>query len=152
MNVPHFEQELSYSCLPACVRMVLAFWGHETSAKNLRILFKTRPAGTSPVKLLLQLPSLGFNATIHTASQSLLRQYLEAGFPCITHVDTEFLPHWSEGVIHAVVITAVDNESVTLNDPSVTHGPLTVPLPNFLRAWASTDYLLVVIEPEQKFD
>lgn len=152
MNVPHFEQELSYSCLPACVRMVLAFWGYETSEKNLRILLKTRPAGTSPVKLLLQLPSLGFNATIHTASQSILRQYLEAGFPCIIHVDTEFLPYWSEGVIHAVVITAVDNESVTLNDPSVTYGPLTVPLPNFLRAWACTDYLLVVIEPEQKFD
>ena len=27
MNVPHFEQELDYSCLAACTRMVLAFWG-----------------------------------------------------------------------------------------------------------------------------
>ncbi len=149
MHVPHFEQELSYSCLPACVRMVLAYWGYETSEKNLRILFKTRPAGTSPVKLLLQLPSLGFNATIHTASQTILRQYLEAGFPCIVHVDTEFLPHWSEGVIHAVIITGIDNEAVSLHDPSIADGPMTVPLPNFLSAWASTDYLLIVIQPEE---
>ena len=27
MNVPHFRQELDYSCLPACVRMVLAYYG-----------------------------------------------------------------------------------------------------------------------------
>ena len=26
MNVPHFEQELDYSCLAACTRMVLAFF------------------------------------------------------------------------------------------------------------------------------
>ena len=58
MRVPHFEQELSYSCLPACIRMVAAFYGVEQSEAALRALLKTRPAGTSPVQAMLRLPEI----------------------------------------------------------------------------------------------
>ena len=27
LNVPHYKQEFNYSCVPACVRMVLAHFG-----------------------------------------------------------------------------------------------------------------------------
>ena len=36
MNVPHFQQELDYSCLPACVRMVLAYYGDQRPEPELR--------------------------------------------------------------------------------------------------------------------
>jgi len=58
MNVPHFEQELDYSCLAACTRMVLAFFSAERTEAELRALLKTRPGGTSPVNLMLRLPRL----------------------------------------------------------------------------------------------
>ena len=31
LPVPHFRQQLPHTCLPACVRMVLAYWGKEHS-------------------------------------------------------------------------------------------------------------------------
>lgn len=62
MRVPHLEQELDYSCLAACVRMVLAFYGCERTEAELRALLKTRPGGTSPRSGDGRLPELGFDA------------------------------------------------------------------------------------------
>ena len=56
MNVPHIQQEREYSCLPACVRMVLAFYGEHYSEGELRRLLKTRVTGTSPASVMLNLP------------------------------------------------------------------------------------------------
>lgn len=72
MHVPHFEQELDYSCLPACVRMVLAFYGYECIEGELRALLKTRPGGTSPVQVMWRLPELGFEAYVQSGSQPIL--------------------------------------------------------------------------------
>jgi len=51
MNVPHFQQELDYSCLAACVRMVLAFYDSQHTESELRGLLKTRPGGTGPANV-----------------------------------------------------------------------------------------------------
>ena len=83
MNVPHFEQELDYSCLAACTRMVLAFFGAEHTEAELRSLLKTRPGGTSPINLMLRLPTLGFTADVRNGAQSYLRRQLEIGHPLI---------------------------------------------------------------------
>jgi len=103
MNVPHFEQELDYSCLAACTRMVLAFFGAEHAEAELRALLKTRPGGTSPVNLMLRLPALGFTADVQTGSLSDLRQQVSKRYPCIVHVWTPPLPHWDAEAIHALV-------------------------------------------------
>jgi len=46
LNVPHFRQELEYSCVAACVRMVLAHYGDLRSEADIRSLLDTRPTGT----------------------------------------------------------------------------------------------------------
>ena len=51
LKIPHYEQELNNSCLPACARMVLAYFGIEKSEQSIRILLKTKPAGTNPINL-----------------------------------------------------------------------------------------------------
>ena len=86
MNVPHFEQELSYSCLPACIRMVAAFYGIELSEAALRTLLKTRSAGTSPVQVMLRLPEIGMSAQVQPSSLSMLQAHIAAGQPCIVHL------------------------------------------------------------------
>ena len=43
LNVPHFQQELEYSCVAACVRMVLAHFGDLRSEADLRALLDTQP-------------------------------------------------------------------------------------------------------------
>jgi len=147
VNVPHFEQELDYSCLAACTRMVLAFFGAEHAEAELRALLKTRPGGTSPVNLMLYLPALGFTADVRPGSQSYLRQQVEAGYPCIVHVWTPPLPRWDVEAIHALVVVEMSGESVHVHDPALPTGPAIVPLPAFLRAWAAVNYLMIVIKP-----
>lgn len=46
--VPHFQQETAHTCLPACVRMVLAFLGDEQSEKELALAFQSVPVGYTP--------------------------------------------------------------------------------------------------------
>lgn len=147
MNVPRFEQELDYSCLAACTRMVLAFFGAEHTEAELRALLKTRPGGTSPVNLMLRLPALGFTADVQTGSQAYLRQQVEAGYPCIVHVWTPPLPHWDTEAIHALVVAEISEGSVYVHDPALSTGPTAVPLSAFMHAWAAVDYLVIVIRP-----
>ena len=147
MNVPHYEQELDYSCLPACVRMVMAYYGQEKTESELRTLLKTRPGGTSPVQVMLRLPEMGFEATIQMASKPVLQAYLEAGQPVIVHVWTELLPHWQGGLIHALTILEWSDSSVVVNDPAFAEAPIDIPTDIFLRAWAATDHLTIFIQP-----
>lgn len=70
MNVPHFQQELDYSCLPACVRMVLAYYDDQRLESELRRLMKTRVTGTSPANVMLRLPDIGYEAVVVEASRS----------------------------------------------------------------------------------
>ncbi len=36
LNVPHFQQELDYSCVAACVRMILAHYGDVRNEAEFR--------------------------------------------------------------------------------------------------------------------
>ena len=72
MHVSHHKQELPYSCLPACVRMVLAFYGLQRSESELRALLKTRPGGTSPAHVMLRLPDLGVFLNAWAATDRLM--------------------------------------------------------------------------------
>lgn len=145
MNVPHFQQELDFSCLPACVRMVLAFYGEQRPESELRRLLKTRVTGTSPANVMMRLPDIGYEAYVFEASRSLLRRRIEAGEPCIAHVWTAALPHWNESVVHAVVVTHVDDDTVWINDPILDSGPTPIAQSAFWTAWAATDHTLIVI-------
>jgi ABC-type bacteriocin/lantibiotic exporter with double-glycine peptidase domain len=148
MHVPHFKQELDYSCLAACVRMILAFHRKDYSESDLRKLLKTRMGGTSPARLIWQLPILGFEALVETGSLQSLSEHLNVGQPCIVHVWTLPLPHWDKEAIHALVVIGMSEDSVLAHDPSLPTGPTTIPLSSFVSAWAATDYLMIVIRPD----
>jgi hypothetical protein len=46
LSVPHFQQGFEYSCVAACVRMVLAHYGDIQAEADLRLLLDTQPDGT----------------------------------------------------------------------------------------------------------
>jgi ABC-type bacteriocin/lantibiotic exporter with double-glycine peptidase domain len=125
--------------------MVLAFYGEQRSELELRRLLKTRVTGTSPAAVMMRLPDIGFQAHVLEASRYLLRRHVESGAPCIAHVWTAALPHWSESVVHAVVVTDMDDDVVWVNDPVLASGPTTVAQTAFSAAWAATDHTLIVI-------
>jgi ABC-type bacteriocin/lantibiotic exporter with double-glycine peptidase domain len=46
LTLPHFKQSERYTCLPACARMVLAFYGDEQDEAELERLFSTTSSGS----------------------------------------------------------------------------------------------------------
>src|SRR5438105_5616318 len=52
LSVPHFHQELDYSCVAACARMVLAHYGDIRTEAELRLLLDTRQTGTRAGNLM----------------------------------------------------------------------------------------------------
>jgi len=150
MRVPHFEQERDYSCLAACVRMVLAYFNDLRTEQEIRILLKTRPGGTSPAQVMLRLPDWGFDAFVQSGSQPILRAYLAAGTPVIVHVLTAALANWNFEAIHAFIVTDLNEQFVSVNDPASPPAPTLISLDAFLRAWSATDYLTIVIRPLAK--
>lgn len=145
MNVPLIQQEREYSCLPACVRMVLAFYGEHRSEDELRRLLKTRVTGTSPANLMLNLPDIGFDASVFNGSLTLLRDHIADRAPCIVHLWTAPLPHWDDSVIHAVVVTEMTEDTVVTNDPALEMPAVAIPLSAFLDAWSATDHTLILV-------
>jgi ABC-type bacteriocin/lantibiotic exporter with double-glycine peptidase domain len=144
--VPHLPQELDYSCVPACIRMVLAFYGLKVPESQLRALFKIRPSGTSLANVLLRLPELGMSASVYSASLFELERYLEDGTPCIVQVWTEHLSYWRAAWMHDLVVVGIEGDTVLVNDPAFPDAPKAIAKSEFEHAWAAADRLLIRIE------
>lgn len=145
ITVLHYQQERNYSCLPACVRMVLAFWGSQHPEGELRGLFKTKLGGTSPARVMFELPTLGFNAAVLAASFRELQEAIAEGLPCIAQVWTGDLSYWDEECMHAVVVAGVEESKVAVNDPAFGEAPIEIPINEFLAAWGLAGHTLIVI-------
>lgn len=144
LNVPLFRQEFNYSCLAACVRMVLAFHGRSVAESELRQLLDTQPTGTR-ARNLNSIVNLGFDVQLNTSSLSLLREALATGLAPIVFVDTGSLDYWDVDCAHVAVLVGIDDEVVYLNDPYFEIAPQKTSLTSFLQAWAVNSHLAAII-------
>lgn len=138
--VPHFFQtdpQGRNSCVPAAVRMVLAFQGIQIGEETLCDLLETKLHGTPALNVLLlndRLPQCSVKAESSTVDD-LLRS-LHAGIPPITFVRTSLLPYWQgKDVMHALVVVEVQEATALVNDPRFSTAPLSIALADFLAAW-----------------
>jgi ABC-type bacteriocin/lantibiotic exporter with double-glycine peptidase domain len=134
------------SCVPACVRMVLAFQGVEASEETLCDWLDTQMAGT-PVWniLLLDQHVTGCHAELGSLSAERLQELLAEGIPPIAFVATGPLPYWERETLHAVVVVAVEPEEISVNDPAFADKPRVVPRAELLAAWSELDFLVAVV-------
>jgi ATP-binding cassette subfamily B protein len=146
LNVPHFKQEFNYSCIPACVRMVLAYHGRDLSEADLRALLGTGSHGT-PARNLMAVASLGFDVQLGPANLSQLRDALTAGLAPIVFVDTGPLDYWQTDCAHVAVVVGIDDTSVYLNDPFFDTAPQQTSIGSFLLAWAQNGHLAAILRP-----
>ena len=145
-SVPHYRQEFPYSCVAACVRMVLAHHGRPMSEADLRQLLGTQPHGT-PARNLLSGATLGFNVHLGPLNLSLLRDALVADLPPLVFVDTGPLDYWHTDCAHVTVVVGIDDTSIALNDPFFDTAPQQTSLVGFLQAWALKAHLAALIRP-----
>jgi len=148
LNVPHFKQEFPYSCIPACARMVLAFFGPQHSEAELRKLMKTGPSGT-PVGRLTELTHLGFDVDFPMTDLAGLSASLTSGLPPIALLCTAALPYWSQSCDHVAVVVGVDDSWVYLNHPYLDSAPQQVSHSDFLLAWSPNACTVAVVQPRR---
>lgn len=146
LNVPHYEQAQASSCLPACARMILAYWQYKADESELATLFGTQYFGT-PAPNIHRLAQLNFLVTYESGRLSLIKNHLDEKIPCLVFVQTDILPYWDEDVAHAVVAIGMDETTIFVNDPAFKNAPQAIPIDYFLLAWSEFDYRYAVIQP-----
>jgi ABC-type bacteriocin/lantibiotic exporter with double-glycine peptidase domain len=136
LAVPLFAQSQPHTCLPACVRMILAYHGQELSEAELAQAFKTIPLlGTQPDNVVSGLEVLGYHALwFENGTIDRLLELLSAKWPVIAFLRAQDLPHGRAG-LHAIVIIGIENNHVIAHDPSMTDR-LRLELNTFSQRWA----------------
>ena len=87
--------------------------------------------------------------TVDEGGLTAIQPYLDSGLPVIVAVNTAYLlSYWAEAVGHALVVIAIADESVYVNDPALTTAPQTIDINEFLVAWGEKDFLYAVIALE----
>ncbi len=143
----HSQQSADGFCLPACAQMAFAYLGILRTQEELARLLKMRPGFGTPIPNILNLRSRQIDVTYQSnGSLSDIRLCLERNIPVIACVEAGELPHW-QGVRaqHAVLVVGLDEQKVSLHDPALEQGPISVPLGDFMLAWDEMENRYAVI-------
>lgn len=145
LNVPHFQQSASHTCVPTCVRMVLAYWGHNYSEAELSAALKTVPGlGTPFDEITPGLQQLGLRAMLfENADIKRLRRLIESNWPIIIFLDVSDIVPGKRG-FHAVVVIGASEKQIFCLDPEQDI-PTQLTVNQFERMWARMHNLGLVI-------
>lgn len=140
LAVPHFRQATSYTCLPACVRMVLAYWGYDYSEEELVAIFGIRPyVGTLVENVVTGLEKLGYSVKwFERTTFPELRQLINGRWPVIVLLRAKDLQPDGRGY-HALVVFGVEAGRLFCHDPLLDK-PRVFTIPAFRAIWANTDF------------
>ncbi len=147
LDLPVFAQEHTWTCLPACIRMVLAYHGKSYSESDIATACRTVPLrGTQPENALEGLEKLGYRALwFEDTDLQRLVDLVDHRWPVIVFLRSSDLPHGKHG-FHAVVVVGFQNNDVQMADPVL--GALSeLPISRFLKAWQALGAQGMVIWP-----
>jgi len=139
LPVPHYRQSADGRCLPACVRMVLAYLGRELEEAQIAKVLRSYSFGT-PAPNVRHLESLNVSVTLGQMSVSRLQAYLQRGIPCIIFVQAGELPYSESEGFHAVVVVGLSEQTAYINDPALDTGPQPIPIDDLRLAWSEFEY------------
>ena len=144
INLPPVEQEKTYTCLPACLRIVLHYLGTSLTEEEIANACNTTEAGTTLADAVHAVHSLGFNATrIQNATLEDLMHYLNHNEPVIVLVGVENLPYGDFGT-HAVTVCGFDGDEILYIDTALGQ-EIRLDVITFLRAWRSRGSIGIVV-------
>ncbi|MFN7948996.1 MAG: cysteine peptidase family C39 domain-containing protein [Blastocatellia bacterium] len=144
LRPPFYEQEKDNSCLPTCLRMVLAAHGLLLTENQVRELCDWNPrTSVSSTSVVAAARALGF---IHSREDYGLRLHdlrdeLRSGLFPIVGVDPQ---SYGRIGLHAQVVVSVASRGITVQDPLL--GQFVTSLLVFEQAWSATDFLTILIE------
>lgn len=137
------KQETPYSCVPACLRMVLSDFEVDISEAELRQLCDCTPFGTEALKAVDAVRNLGFSRTVKcTLTIDELFAQLKANLYPIVFIN--LLPIDGVKVAHAMIVVALGEEMVTVYDPL--QGERNLPRSTFDTAWVMMHNLTILVQ------
>jgi ABC-type bacteriocin/lantibiotic exporter with double-glycine peptidase domain len=132
-----------YSCVPACLRMVFASFGIDVSEAELRAACDCTFAGTDSLQAVDAARSYGFQQSArYTLTFEELTDLVEGGNYPIVFVSLKPI----DGVrdTHALVVTEISEQNVTVYDPL--RGERILTKQTFSTAWALRHNLTIIIQ------
>ncbi|MBP1464216.1 C39 family peptidase [Candidatus Chloroploca sp. M-50] len=145
LPVPHYRQSRDGYCLPACVRMVLAYWGDLRDEATLARQLGTKRYGTPMTAVTRLALRHRYEVQLTSLTDTLLQTYLDRSVPVLARVWTAMLPDCDVVSSHVLVVVGYDEGGVYVNDPAFDAYPLHVPWAAFLAAWAEFDETAVIV-------
>jgi ABC-type bacteriocin/lantibiotic exporter with double-glycine peptidase domain len=145
LDVPLLRQEHPWTCLPACIRMVLAYRGQLVEEAEVAAACHTTPLrGTLPERAVEGVQQLGYHALwFENADLRRLQDLINHGWPVIAFLRARDLPGGGSG-LHGVIVIGVADDGVAVNDPQAGKR-YTISQGQFLAAWRALDAQGLVI-------
>ncbi len=135
LPIPHQSQLADGYCLPACVQMVLSYWGIEREQADLAKQLQMVPGAGTPGNRVRLLASDTLEVFYGHGELADLQTALNRGAAPIVLVYTGELPYWDLATAHTVVLLGIDEGVAVINDPGMTQVKLRVSLGDFELAW-----------------
>lgn len=150
LAVPHNRQEQTWTCVPACVRMVLASLGDHREKADIAQQLKTTPFGTR-LSDLFELERWGYQIEVAKGDLKLLDALLSDGVPVIVAVHTSHLPYcplppWDA---HVVLVVGASRAGFIVNDPAQPNAGIRLSRGALNAAWALRRNQMATIRPIQ---
>jgi ABC-type bacteriocin/lantibiotic exporter with double-glycine peptidase domain len=142
---PHlYEQETKYSCVAACLRMVLSSFSLFKPEEEIREDCDCTIFGTYADNLLKAAKKYGFiNSKKDYFNLDRLEEYLKKGCYPIVYIGVRAYPY-SRPEEHSAVMVEIKTTDVTLFDPA--RGEITLSREEFEVEWSYLRYLTIIIE------
>lgn len=153
LPVPFRLQKAEGYCLPACVEMVLAFYGVAITQEQLARLLETDPLIGTPFSRISRLETtrLANRELFVEMGKHISWDYLCAivasGKPCITAVDLSFMPYSLVDSRHVVVVVGWDGDSIFVLDPAESVSVIQIAKDGFIAAWTEMECSYASLTP-----
>ncbi|CAN5464811.1 hypothetical protein BH20ACI1_BH20ACI1_07930 [soil metagenome] len=139
---PHFFQAYPFSCVPACLRMVLAKFGIEKTEPELRSLCGCDETGTTVSKAIKAVEKCGLKAYKSNLVLDDLKNLMLQDLNPIVYLRISENIKYS----HSAVIYEITNEKVFVLDPEI--GEREFDINFFIEIWSRG--LTIIIESKIK--
>lgn len=125
-------------CGPACLAMILNYFGSNISIGRLRMMSGTDEEGTTAYGLISALEELGFQAEGYKVNENFFKS--EDSYPLIAHVVKE------NSYSHYVVVYGCDRDELFIADPA--QGKMRIPMSAFVQEWTG---VIITIKPTRNY-
>ena len=136
-----YKQEKPYSCIPACIRMILEYHDIVESETALRFKCKSKMSGTHPLNAVACCKSYGLDCYIDSLDLMDLKNLLNDDILPIVNIFKREADVWYS---HCVIISNIEHEQIEIVDPE--DGFHKFPTVKFDELWSFANRMAIIVK------